>query len=65
MLATNLHVVRPWLFGGDAEKRDKLEKDLRRFYDGKASKNDTLYRVKLDGTDREKISDKEITYYKI
>lgn len=44
MLATNLHVVRPWLFGGDAEKRDKLEKDLRRFYDGKASKNDTLYR---------------------
>lgn len=28
-------------------------------------KNDTLYRVKLDGTDREKISDKEITYYQI
>lgn len=28
-------------------------------------KNDNLYRVKLDGTDREKVSDKEIAYYQI
>ena len=44
MLATNLHVVCPWLFDVNAENRKNLEKDLRRFYDGKASKNDTLYR---------------------
>lgn len=29
------------------------------------SKNDNLYRVKLDGTDREKISSKNILYYQI
>lgn len=28
-------------------------------------KNDYLYRVKLDGTDREKVSEKEIKYYQI
>lgn len=28
-------------------------------------KNDNLYRVKLDGTDREKISSKDISYYQI
>ena len=28
-------------------------------------KNDKLYRVKLNGTDREEVSDKEITYYQI
>lgn len=28
-------------------------------------KNDNLYRVRVDGTDREKVSDKEISYYQI
>ena len=43
LLATNLHVVSPWLFGVDAENRKKLEENLRGFYDGRATESDTLY----------------------